>query len=240
MKSDLNGPADTTMMGVVHDALRRDLIRVRTALTASSPAPGQRIALADHVVWMMDFLHEHHHNEDSWLWPFVRERNPAAQPLLDSMEADHHVIEPRVADVRAAAHEYRNNTSPTSANRLADALDALKPPLFDHLDREEKEAMPVVSNAITNREWQRLENKHNVRGKSLSQLATEGHWLADSLDPPRYAVLIQLVPAPVRAIILKAYRRKYAAACTRRWGADVDCRPATAASGQSQKRSRIR
>jgi hypothetical protein len=30
-------PADTTMMGVVHDALRRDLARLQTALPGSPP-----------------------------------------------------------------------------------------------------------------------------------------------------------------------------------------------------------
>ncbi len=29
MKKDMDGPADTRMMGIVHDALRRDLARAR-------------------------------------------------------------------------------------------------------------------------------------------------------------------------------------------------------------------
>jgi hypothetical protein len=50
-------PADTTMMGVVHDALRRDLARLGSALSGSPPpGPAQRRALAGHIGRMMDFL----------------------------------------------------------------------------------------------------------------------------------------------------------------------------------------
>ena len=68
MKKDMDGPADTRMMGIVHDALRRDLARARAAL-AGPVAPEQRRALAAHVGWMMDFLHEHHRGEDAGLYP---------------------------------------------------------------------------------------------------------------------------------------------------------------------------
>jgi len=87
--------ADTRMMGIVHGALRRDLLRTHDALTAEPyPRGRQRQALGEHVVWMMEFLHAHHTGEDEGLWPLVRQQNPAAGALLDSMEADHLVIGP--------------------------------------------------------------------------------------------------------------------------------------------------
>jgi hypothetical protein len=87
--------ADTRMMGIVHGALRRDLLRTRDALTAEPyPLRRQRQALGEHVVWMMEFLHAHHPSEDEGLWPLVRQQDPAAGALLDAMEADHLVISP--------------------------------------------------------------------------------------------------------------------------------------------------
>jgi hypothetical protein len=71
--------ADTRMMGIVHGALRRDLLRTHDALTAEPyPQGRQRQALGEHVVWMMEFLHAHHTGEDEGLWPLVRQQNPAA------------------------------------------------------------------------------------------------------------------------------------------------------------------
>ena len=74
---------------------------------APPPAQTQRVALADHLAWMMDFLHIHHSGEDRGLWPLVRELNPAAGPLLDAMDADHTRIAPEIERVTTAASEYR-------------------------------------------------------------------------------------------------------------------------------------
>jgi hypothetical protein len=91
------------MMGIVHGALRRDLLRTHDALTAEPyPQGRQRQALGEHVVWMMEFLHAHHTGEDEGLWPLVRRQNPAAGALLDSLEADHLAISPAAAALAAA------------------------------------------------------------------------------------------------------------------------------------------
>lgn len=84
MKAETSAPADTRGMGIVHGALRRDLTRASDALEGS-PAPGdaQRVAIAQHVQAMMDFLHVHHSGEDAWLWPTMRRLNP--QPPSSSI-----------------------------------------------------------------------------------------------------------------------------------------------------------
>jgi hemerythrin-like domain-containing protein len=219
-------PADTTMMGVVHDALRRDLARLQSALPGSPP-PGdaQRRALAGHIDWMMDFLHHHHHGEDTGLWPLLRRRNPQAGPLLDRMEADHARIALAIELLRQAAGRYATDGSERDRASAAAALSALAEPLLPHLRGEEDDAMPLVSATLTDAEWRAWDQQHNVRGKSLSRLAAEGHWLMDGLDPDRRDVLLHLVPAPARIIILKGYARRYRAACARRWGPGVNVAP---------------
>ena len=103
-----DAPADMRMMGIVHDALRRDLGRAIDVLsTAPSPEAVQRVAVGDHVGWMMDFLDAHHHGEDAGVWPLVRDRNPDATPLLDVMEADHARVAPMVEACHSAASAFR-------------------------------------------------------------------------------------------------------------------------------------
>jgi hemerythrin-like domain-containing protein len=231
MTTSHDKPADTTMMGVVHDALRRDLARLQSALSGSPP-PGdaQRRALAGHIDWMMDFLHHHHHGEDTGLWPLVRQRNPQAGPLLDQMEADHAAITLAVELLRQAAGRYASRGSEPDRANVAAALSALAEPLLPHLRGEEDDAMPLVSATLTDAEWRAWDQQHNVRGKSLSRLAAEGHWLMDGLDPDRRDVLLHLVPAPARIIIVKGYGRRYRAACARRWGPGVNVTPQPAAA----------
>ena len=102
-------PADTRMMGIVHAAFRRDLARVRLVVTATRVPQGERKqAVADQVVWLTDRLHEHHHTEDAGLWPLIRQRNPAAAGLLETMEAEHRAIVPAIGALTAATQRYRS------------------------------------------------------------------------------------------------------------------------------------
>jgi hypothetical protein len=55
-----------TITGIVHDPLRRDLVRLQSALGSAPPPDGaRRVAIADHARWVMDFLHHHHQAEES-------------------------------------------------------------------------------------------------------------------------------------------------------------------------------
>jgi hypothetical protein len=211
-------PADTRMMGIVHSALKRDLLRTRQVLvTAPYPQGAQRVALGRHVSWMIDFLHAHHSGEDAGLWPLVRQRNPAAAALLDSMEADHARIAPAADAVAVAAREYTATTAEPARTALAEALDDLVEVLVPHLDREVAEAMPVVAASITNREWDAVEQEYNIRPKSLRQLAAEGHWLLEGIDAEGYDVVVHKVPAVLRFVLLHGFARTYRRQADARW-----------------------
>ena len=107
MKNDPDRPADTRMMNIVHQALRRDLERATTALEATPPpADRQRLAIAGHLGWMMAFLRAHHESEDDGLYPVVRERRPDAADVLDQMDDDHREIARSIDAVDAAASAY--------------------------------------------------------------------------------------------------------------------------------------
>lgn len=215
------GPADTRMMGIVHEALKRDLYRARQVLLAS-PAPRnrQRVALGKHVTWMLDFLHAHHTSEDAGLWPLVRQRNPAAAELLDSMEADHATIAPAADAAAATARDYTATTGNSSRVALIDALDRLLEVLVPHLDREVAEAMPVVAASITNREWDAVEQQYNIKPKTTRQLAMEGHWLLEGIDAEGYDVVVHKVPAALRFILIHGFGRAYRRQAGARWTPD--------------------
>jgi hemerythrin-like domain-containing protein len=222
--------ADTTMMGVVHDALRRDLSRLQAALDSTPPPDGdRRMAIADHARWMMDFLDHHHHGEDAGLWPLLRQRAPQAQGLLDRMEADHVRVMPAAGRLRETAATYRGDAGEQARSEFRDAVSGLSQVLLPHLRGEEDEAIALVSETLTEAEWRTWDQAYNVKGKSLARLAADGHWLMDGLDPARYSTLIHLVPAPVRIAIIKGYARRYRAECERRWGPGVAVGPAASA-----------
>lgn len=216
MKLDPNGPADTRMMNIVHDALRRDLDRLRVALsTEPYPHGARRTALADHVDWLMHFLHSHHSGEDTGLYPMVRSRG-ASGDLLDEMDTDHRRIEPAMTALESATAAWRTGGDDERRALLA-ALDDLNSVLRPHLEREETEAMPLVSSTITRREWQEWSHTYNVKPKKLPELGQEGHWLLDDLDAERRQIVLHEVPFVPRYVLLWGFASSYRRRAAARW-----------------------
>lgn len=215
-----DAPADTTMMRIVHDALRRDLARARSALVRPDRACwDQRRAIGAHLTWMMRFLHAHHASEDGGLYPLVRQRAGAAAEIvdvLDRMARHHEAITPAATAVEAAAMALAANGSDDATQQANDALDALGTVLLPHLREEEDDAMPMTARLITATEWHAIEKEHNVDPKSMSDLGFEGHWLIDSASDADRATVTGLVRPIPRFILLHGYARRYrrhAAAC---------------------------
>ncbi len=215
--SDPHAPADTRMMGIVHEALRRDLRRARAVLDGDATPPAtQREALADHLDWMMEFLRSHHHGEDTGLYPAVRARDPDAVAAIDVMDVQHQAVAPAIAAVQATAHEYRAGGRHGDGARLLASIDDLEAVLLPHLRQEEDEMMPIVAVALTDEELGRIDHEYFVKPKSLSELGYEGHWLIDGLDPDQRQVVTRSVPAVSRFVLLHGFARRYrrrAAAC---------------------------
>lgn len=231
MSARTDAPADIRMMGIVHDALRRDLRRAIAALSeAPYPEGDRRTALGHHVGWLMRFLELHHHGEDEALWPLVRSREPAAAALLDSMEADHERIKPRIAACASAADAFVDEPSDDSRVTLLHTLEDLSTVLRPHLEREESEMMPLAAVSITHAEWKDIDDEYYVKPKSLTELGFEGHWLLDGLDAARGQVVVHQVSLIPRMILVHGFARRYRRYATACWGS-----AAAATAGASAK-----
>jgi hemerythrin-like domain-containing protein len=209
-----DSPADTRMMGIVHSALRRDLVRIRLVLDSPGEVTDtRRVALAEHVLWLMGFLHQHHQGEDEGLYPQVLRKNPGAVELLETMHVDHSRIEPALTALDAAARDIRDDR-PGSQRELQVCLDDMAAVLVPHLAREEQEMMPVVSDTLTDAEWRAWDQEFNIKPKAMRDLADEAHWVIDGLDDEGRRFVEHLVPPVPRFIVLRLlggrYRRRRA------------------------------
>ena len=217
VKADRSGPADTRTMGIVHSALRRDLERTRIVLTtAPYPEGRRRRAIADHLLAMMRFLHVHHHGEDEGLWPVLQRRDPSTVALVERMEADHARIAPAIGALEATATRY--GASAADREDLLAALADLGAVLLPHLEREETEAMPVVTATLTQREWDTFEQDHAIKVESFVELGDEGQWVLDGLDDAGRTLMLGLVPAPVRLVLLHGFAGRYRRKRKLLWG----------------------
>ncbi len=215
-------PADTTMMRIVHDALRRDLARARDTLTQEHGVTvAQRRAIAAHLSWLMRFLHAHHESEDAGLYRLTRDRAfdaPDELEVLDRMSADHQAIAPAMAALESAASALGSDPSEASTRSTVEAIADLEALLLPHLRTEEDEAMPIVARRITDAEWHALEHEHNLDPKSMADLGFEGHWLIDGAAPGDRATVLGLVPPIPRFILLHGFARRYRRHAAASWG----------------------
>lgn len=211
-------PADTFMMGVMHDALRRDFARAREVLTAATP-PGdtQRIAVAEHLSFMLTFLDAHHHSEDDTLWPLVRANDPTLGQLLDSMSRDHEVIAGEVDQLEEAAQRSAGQRDDNAQEGLLAAIDRLTAVLGPHLDREEAELMPRVAECMSNDEWRAFE-KSAKPPFSIPVLAEYFNWFLDDLDHTRRRKVLRALPAPIVFVSTRIFGPGYRRRAAIRWG----------------------
>ena len=195
-------PIDTRMNAIIHASLRRDLDRTALILDEPTQLPPERLQLlGTHVVWLMDLLHDHHTTEDTRLFPVVRDRDPEAGPLLDAMDAEHRAI----SDAASALHRAGRRAeagAPGAANAIRTAIIDLRAVLDPHLEHEERALPPVVARCVPEREWRAFE-KSNVEGKKPPELAFQGHWFLDNLDPTHAEVVRSKVPPVPRFVMLR-------------------------------------
>jgi hemerythrin HHE cation binding domain-containing protein len=137
----------------VHDMLRRDLRTVRQMAAdaaagreAGEIRAGIRSLAASGPLWQLKagclhycrFVHSHHHAESVLLFPALRRANPALDPVVDKLEADHAHVSTLLDDVEAAARDLGDDDSPSARTRLVAALGQLSADLLAHLAYEEE------------------------------------------------------------------------------------------------------
>ncbi|WP_236052193.1 hemerythrin domain-containing protein [Nonomuraea cypriaca] len=161
-------------------------------------------------------MHRHHSGEDEQVWPEIRRRDPSAAALLDQMDADHRRLAGGMEDLEAVAGSFGAGTVPTS--EILTELARLQEVLLPHLAREEQEMMPVLAQVLTHGEWHELSHRAFVKGKSLQNLAMEGHWVLDNATPEDRARMLTVLPAVPRFLLLRFLGGPYARKFEALWG----------------------
>ena len=84
------------------------------------------------------FVHLHHHAEDTEFFDELEQTNPAIGPVVERLRADHRAVSDYLDAVEAAARALTDDDGDDARRGVADALEALKGHLLDHLEYEEK------------------------------------------------------------------------------------------------------
>jgi hypothetical protein len=136
----------------IHALIRRDLAaveRLAAAVLDGLPADGVHAELdalkSNGMLWQFqvsclrycNFVHLHHHAEDTEFFDELEETNPAIRPVVDRLRAEHRAVSDHLDAVEAATRALTDEDSPDARRAVADALDVLKGHLLAHLEYEE-------------------------------------------------------------------------------------------------------
>lgn len=204
---------DLELMNILHDAFRRDVERLaRAAARPGTVDPATQASLLLGWHGFRRELHHHHQIEDTYIWPLMRRKladRPDEVAVLDAMEAEHTLIDPALAAVDNALAEPEGDRGV-----LADRVDDLVGILRSHLAHEERDALPLIKQTITAREWSAL-NRDAMRGMSYRWISELVPWVVEGLTEPRKKIALDAIPAPMRLLYRYSWQPRYER--QRRW-----------------------
>jgi Hemerythrin HHE cation binding domain len=144
------GEAMVAELKWVHDMIRQDLAVIQQLAAdtvAGQPAStirrGLRALASASPIWQLKagclrhcrFVHSHHSHESYLLFPALRQANPALNPVVDKLQADHEHVSTLLGQVESAVQELGEGTA---RDRLIAALSTLSTDLLAHLAFEEE------------------------------------------------------------------------------------------------------
>ena len=150
--------ADSRDMFVERDMFRRQFKAIPGLVSEVPDGDANQVAtVADHVTWMVTFLHAHHEGEDLLVWPRLLERVPdEIDPLIYTMETQHAGLAQALDDLGAKAAGWRKTCAVPERDALAGAATDLLLRIAEHLDLEERQVLPLIDKYLTEKEWKQV------------------------------------------------------------------------------------
>ncbi|MBM3507560.1 MAG: hemerythrin domain-containing protein [Alphaproteobacteria bacterium] len=196
-----------------HHAFRRDLGRYLRALEKGSPDPA---TMREEWQWYRNALHGHHTQEDTAIFPDMRQKHPATAATIDKLAAEHKRIDPLLEHGDAAFAGLP--ATRTDAVAVLRELSALLDP---HLAREAAEIVPHLRDA---KEFPAPPDE-----QTAAMYAQGFAWASNGIAADVLARVDEMLPALLREK-LPAARAAYDAKAARQWPGEKPLASRTPAS----------
>jgi hypothetical protein len=151
------GDAMVARYRMIHDIIRRDLISVRALVdrVLGTATPEQiQAEIADlsvsSPIWALRvnclsycrFVHGHHVHEDTNWFPLLSRVNPALNPAIERLKAEHQAVAALLDAIEGLVRTLGDDDSARTS--LSRALSDLADHLLEHLDWEEDAILPTI------------------------------------------------------------------------------------------------
>ena len=203
MTTDLHPDSrpDVNEMVVIHRVFRRELVAIPQLVRRVHGGDTARARhVTDHVRLILAGLHMHHTGEDEVLWPLLQERAAPSTELIQTMQRQHERVDEYAAQVEPLTTAWESDPSAVRGEQLARTVEQLASALFEHLDLEEREILPLVSRHVTVAEWNSL-GQHGQGEMAKRQLPLMFGAVLEETDEEERKRMMATLPAPVRLLL---------------------------------------
>jgi hemerythrin-like domain-containing protein len=200
-----------TIVYLIHEAFRRDLGRLSSALRSPGVDTARAEQLGAHWEFVKDQLHHHHRVEDESLWPLLRPKlagHVDELTLLGEMEAQHLTLEPKCQAVDQGFASLPDRAGDHTAKEVADRIDDLEAALDGHLDAEETRCFPLIDKTLSNEEFESF-GKATAKAVGMRGSARFFPWIFDRADPAERRAVLGMPPPPVRVLCQYVWEPRY-------------------------------
>jgi hemerythrin-like domain-containing protein len=200
--------AEMSMNRVIHAAVRRDLDRFTEALSTIDGGSERRLGHVS-TAWanFHDQLTQHHSTEHRIAWPALRKAG-ISDDLFTVFDAEHDRMAAALESADLAMRSLRDTPSAENVKAAGEAMATLRATATEHLDHEEAELEPFLSEHAHTPEMKAMSRQFG-REYKLPEAGTFFAWLQDGARSDELAGLRQNVPGPVVAIIGGVFGGRY-------------------------------
>ncbi|GAT01677.1 uncharacterized protein RMCFA_1789 [Mycolicibacterium fortuitum subsp. acetamidolyticum] len=147
---------------LAHRAMLADLLRLGELAEAVRDrdvicTAGHARAISRYVELLCDSIHHHHTTEDAVLWPVIQ-ASAGDHVDLSELIDDHAALDPRLEQLRARAAAFRLSMGDRHiAGLMAIELAELAALLTEHINDEEMEVFPLITEHVSVADWATVE-----------------------------------------------------------------------------------
>ncbi|HLX78676.1 MAG TPA: hemerythrin domain-containing protein [Acidimicrobiales bacterium] len=201
--------ADTRLFYIVHNTFRLGTNRMVDA-TEKLPASVLQPAIGSAWGFYAGVLDHHHHTEDTSILPALVAVRPDLQPLINDLSNDHRRLIEALEAVNAAVTAFERQPDAEHQRTLHERIVAVRDEFFPHLDVEDAQVIPAITESMPPKEWERLDARAlKTMPKRYLPLAVGAldefiQGLPEQERPPP-------PPLPIRLMLALSWRKKWAA-----------------------------
>jgi len=200
---------DINEMRVIHRVFRRELTALPGLVRRTPEGDAARAQVVGrHAQFILTGLSIHHTGEDENLWPLLLERAAPSTELISTMQAQHERVHAYVDRAQEQLDVWRRTPSSAAGEELAATVEQLNQALFEHLDQEERDILPLAEQHVTVAEWGRL-GEHGRDSMTRDELPIMFGAILEEADPQERATMLTLLPPPIRLLMRTVGARKY-------------------------------